>query len=69
MSSGNPSCETCKFFEFNNPDDADGMCRRYPPQIYLIEDDKDGRLETGVHAAQPVVDKFFDWCGEYVLRQ
>ena len=40
------TCRSCQFNEFINPDDDISWGHRYPMQLYLIEDDKNGELEN-----------------------
>ena len=61
MNTDKETCEQCRCFESNNPDGDEGNCRRFPPQVYLYEDE----LGPNVSQAFPRVNRFFDWCGEF----
>lgn len=52
-------CADCRYRDlvvFNEGGEMDSVCRRYPPQIFVIDDD--------AVQAWPHVDAE-DWCGEY----
>lgn len=35
-----PTCETCRYFDsYGDPNDTTGVCRRYPPQVPLVQVD------------------------------
>lgn len=47
------NCANCNFFRFKYETDANGECRRHPPQVVI---------------GWPTVEAN-DWCGEWVWRQ
>jgi hypothetical protein len=66
------TCETCKFFEFDN--DLGGRCHRYPPTplyaVYQNWDHNSSQYEGvsgDVVYRMPEVSKS-DWCGEHKVK-
>jgi hypothetical protein len=66
------TCETCKFWDSEDPDyldsfiengtkGIDGVCKRYPPRYYI----------RGNHDYVPeqVVTCMHDWCGEFQKKE
>lgn len=53
-----PACNSCAFFDIE-PKDELGVCRRYPPTLFQIEDEYD--------SCYPVTERS-DWCGEFVRK-
>jgi hypothetical protein len=53
-----PACVSCAFFDISPKDDL-GICRRYPPTLFQIEDEYD--------SCYPVTERS-DWCGEFIRK-
>lgn len=56
---GNERCETCQFFTPSSKLAVDGWCRRYVPQIVVIDNE--------VATQFPHIN-YDDWCGEHEQR-
>ncbi len=54
----NPRCITCKFFEQQN--DEQGLCNRYPPTVFVVGAGKTASISTTVRVE--------NWCGEHVKQ-
>jgi len=50
-------CGNCKFFQ-------NGLCMRYPPQIYVVDVSTDNEFGTSTEG-WPSVEQS-NWCGEWV---
>lgn len=61
-----PSCRTCKFWDFHSEKDKDksGICRRHPPIPVTGREENDHKRELSF-VTWPLT-KPYDWCGEWI---
>lgn len=54
-------CDNCKYYEEYNEESINGLCHRFPPQVYPEHPD---RTHDRSSSKQPEV-YGDDWCGEF----